>query len=160
MDDLQSNAIIDVESGVTRSDLADYGPIPIVIDIDGMAMKNTNFRTTLWTGRSLQLTLMSLLPREEIGVEMHENLDQFIKIVEGYAVVKMGTSEKILDLQADLTSDDAVIIPAGTYHNIINTGYRPLKLISLYGPPAHPFNTTHVTKRDAMAAEEKASETN
>lgn len=153
MDDLQSNAIDDQDNTIMRSDLTDYGPAPVVIDIAGITMKNKNFRTTLWTGDHLQLALMSLNPGESIGVEKHEDSDQFIKIVEGYAVVQTGITENNLDSHSQLTDANAVMIPAGTWHNITNTGYRPLKLFTIYGPPAHPYNTIHQTKQDSIEDE-------
>lgn len=129
--------------------LKDYGPEPFVVNIEEATKQNNNFRTALWTGRHLQLTLMSLNVGEDIGLEIHPNTDQFIRIEEGQGLVKMGDRRDRLDFQAKVYDDFAFIIPAGKWHNLINTGHKPLKLYSIYAPPAHPHGTVHETKRDA-----------
>lgn len=144
-------------TGKTKNDvsieLKDYGPEPFVIDIEKATIQNNNFRTALWTGKYLQLTLMSINVGEDIGLEIHPDLDQFIRIEEGQGLVKMGDSKENLDFQANVHSDFSFIIPAGKWHNLINTGNTPLKLYSIYAPPQHPHGTVHVTKEDAQAAE-------
>jgi mannose-6-phosphate isomerase-like protein (cupin superfamily) len=122
-------------------------------DIEQETLGNTNFRTTLFTGSEVQLTVMSLQAGEEIGLEMHDGTDQFIRVEEGSAKVTMGRSKESVDETHELSDDWAVIIPAGTWHNVINTGDGPLKLYSLYSPPEHPAGTVHVTKAEADAAE-------
>lgn len=133
--------------------LKDYGPEPFVINIDKATKQNTNYRTTLWTGNHLQLTLMSINPGEDIGLEVHPKLDQFVRIEEGQGIVKMGNTKNSLDFQQQVYDGFAFIIPAGQWHNLINTGYIPLKLYSIYAPPEHPHGTVHETKADAEAAE-------
>lgn len=133
--------------------LRDYGPEPFVTDIEEATKRNRNFRTALWTGNHLQLTLMSIPEGESIGLERHEHVDQFIRIEEGRGLVRMGPSPDRLDFQRAVEEDDVILIPAGIWHNVINTGPRPLKLYSIYAPPNHPRGTVHVTKRDAEAAE-------
>ena len=133
--------------------LTDSGPEPLVINIDRAARKNNNFRTALWTGSHLQLTLMSIRVGEDIGLENHPNLDQFIRIEQGMGLVKMGEDKDNLNLQKKVNGNYALIIPAGTWHNLINIGNVPLKLYSIYAPPQHPKGTVHKTKADAMAAE-------
>lgn len=142
-------------SGHSRSNdmLTDSGPEPFVINIDRAARKNNNFRTALWTGSHLQLTLMSIRVGEDIGLENHPNLDQFIRIEQGMGLVKMGGDKDNLNYQKKVNGDYALIIPAGTWHNLINIGNVPLKLYSIYAPPQHPKGTVHKTKVDAMAAE-------
>jgi mannose-6-phosphate isomerase-like protein (cupin superfamily) len=129
--------------------LKDYGPEPFVIDIEEAAKQNNNFRTALWTGKHLQLTLMSINVGEDIGLEVHPNLDQFIRIEEGQGLVRMGDSKDRLDFQRRVYEGYVFIIPAGKWHNLINTGNRPLKLYSIYAPPQHPAGTVHKTKKDA-----------
>jgi len=136
-----------------RQQLKDYGPDPFVIDIEDAAERNQTFRTALWTGTHLQLVLMSIPVGEEIGLERHGETDQFIRIVEGRALVQMGNAADRLDFQRYVDEDDVILIPAGTWHNISNTGQRPLKLYTLYAPPEHPRGTVHATKQDALAAE-------
>ena len=127
----------------------DFGPYPLVINIEKAALQNKYFRTALWTGDHLQVTLMSIKPGEEIGLEMHPDIDQFIRIEQGHGVVMMGEDKNNLDFKARFFNGYAIIIPAGTWHNIMNTGRMPIKLYSIYAPPKHPFGTVHVTKKDA-----------
>lgn len=129
--------------------LLDYGPEPFAVNLQRATLGNDNFRTTVWTGNNLQLTLMSLVPWGEIGLEMHLNLDQFLYVEEGMCIIRMGTTEEIYDFQATLYKNFAVIVPAGTWHNIYNIDNKPLKLFSLYAPPAHPHGTVHETREDA-----------
>ncbi|NLY89445.1 MAG: cupin domain-containing protein [Firmicutes bacterium] len=127
-------------------ELRDYGPDPFVINIEEATRENTNFRLALWTGKHLQLTLMSLNVGEEIGLEMHPDVDQFIRVEEGRGLVEIGDDRDNLDFQRNLYDDYIVIVPAGKWHNLTNTGNIPLKLYSIYAPPEHPFGTIHVTK--------------
>lgn len=134
--------------------LMDYGPEPFVINIEKVTKQNKAFRTALWTGNHLQLTLMSIRPGEDIGIEVHPNLDQFLRIEEGQGLVRMGYRKDRLDFEEKVYDDFAFIVPAGIWHNLINTGYKPLKLYSIYAPPQHPHGTIHETKKDAESAEE------
>lgn len=129
--------------------LKDYGPNPFVVDIEEAAKQNNYFRIALWTGKYLQVTLMSINVGEDIGLEIHPNHDQFIRIEEGQGLVKLGDRKDRLDFQANVRDDYAFIIPAGKWHNLINTGNEPLKLYSIYAPPAHPCGTVHKTREDA-----------
>lgn len=129
--------------------LKDYGPEPFVVNIEEATKQNDYFRIALWTGCYLQLTLMSIKPGEDIGLEIHPNLDQFLRIEEGQGLVKMGDSKDNLNFQANVYDDYAIVIPAGKWHNLINTGCTPLKLYSIYAPPQHPYGTIHKTKEDA-----------
>ena len=129
--------------------LKDYGPSPFVVNIREAARQNTNFRTTLWTGGHFQITLMTIRVGEDIGLEMHPNVDQFIRVEEGVGIVRMGDSRDRVDFQCKVSDGSAIVIPAGKWHNLINTGYRPLKLYSIYAPPEHPYGTVHVTKQEA-----------
>lgn len=129
--------------------LKDYGPEPFVVNIEEATKQNDYFRLALWTGCYLQLTLMSIKVGEDIGLEMHPNLDQFIRIEEGQGLVQMGDCKDNLTFQANVYDDYAIIIPAGKWHNLINTGCKPLKLYSIYAPPQHPAGTIHETKEDA-----------
>ena len=133
--------------------LKDYGPEPFVVNIQEATKQNNTFRTALWTGSHLQLTLMSIKVGENIGLEVHPSLDQFIRIEEGQGLVKMGDRKDMLDFQENVYDDFAIIIPAGKWHNIINTGKEPLKLYSIYAPSQHPKGTVHETKAIAEAAE-------
>ncbi|OEH85148.1 cupin [Desulfuribacillus stibiiarsenatis] len=132
--------------------IRDYGPHPFVVNIEGATKQNTTFRTALWTGEYLQLTLMSIEVGDDIGLEIHTDHDQFIRIEEGQGLVMMGDSKDRLDFQANVYEDYAIFIPAGKWHNLINTGCTPLKLYSIYAPPEHPHGTVHNTKQDAERA--------
>ncbi|MHC8515945.1 cupin domain-containing protein [Sporosarcina sp. ITBMC105] len=131
----------------------DYGPQPFVLNIDEATKQNNTFRTAIWTGTYLQATLMSLQPGESIGLEIHPDVDQFIRIEQGEGITQMGKQKDRLDFQAAVAEDSAIFIPAGAWHNLTNTGRIPLKLYSIYAPPNHPFGTIHPTKAAAMAAE-------
>lgn len=133
--------------------LKDYGPEPFVVNIRAAVRQNNNFRTALWTGSHLQLTLMSLNAGEDIGLEMHPNVDQFICIEEGQGQVRMGDNKFNTNFQRYVGAGYAVIIPAGKWHNLINTGGRTMKLYSVYAPPQHPHGTVHATKAIAQGAD-------
>lgn len=136
-----------------RFEHRDYGPEPFVVNIEQATLHNPNFRTALWTGKYLQLTLMSIPVGGEIGLEMHSDVDQFLRLEAGYGLVKMGQSPDKLNYQTNVTDGYAIFIPAGTYHNLINVGNKAIKLYSIYAPPEHPAGTIHETKEIADAAE-------
>jgi mannose-6-phosphate isomerase-like protein (cupin superfamily) len=118
-----------------------------VQDIEGLAVKNDEFRRVLYTAKHCQLVLMALKAKEEIGAEVHK-LDQFFRVEEG-------TGEAVLDgVRTDIRAGFAVVVPAGTKHNIINTGSVPLKLYTLYAPPNHRDGVVHHTRADAEADNE------
>lgn len=133
--------------------LTDYGPAPLVINIDHTTKQNDTFRTALWTGKHLQVALMSINVGDEIGLEMHPDVDQFLRIEQGQGIVRMGSRKDNLNYQRNVTDGFAIMVPAGIWHNLINIGKEPLKLYSIYAPPEHPRGTVHRTKADALAAE-------
>lgn len=133
--------------------LRDYGPEPFIINIDEATSQNYNFRVALWTGKHLQLTLMNINAGEDIGLEVHPNVDQFLRIEYGEGVAMMGPTKDNLCYQQSVSADDVILVPAGTWHNVVNTGCYPLKLYSIYAPPQHPHGTIHRTKKDAEEAE-------
>lgn len=125
--------------------LADVGPDPLVVNIVSVVNNNDYFRSALWTGNNLQVTVMNIEEGDDIGAEIHEE-DQFIKIESGRATVFIGRSAEDFYYQRLIDKDFAVIIPAGTWHNIKNTGDVPLKLYSIYAPPHHKKGTVNITK--------------
>ena len=135
--------------------LKDYGAEATVLNIDAYTMFNSNFRTALWTGTLLQVTVMSIPVGGEVGLELHPNTDQFLRIEDGQAKVLMGDAEESLTFIETVGKDFAIIIPAGKWHNIINTGSKPLKLYSIYSPVEHPHGTVHKTFAEAEEAEHK-----
>ena len=122
-------------------------------DIERATLENETFRTVLHTGDRLQLTVMRLAPGEDIGRERHAHTDQFLRIESGTGRVEFGRNEDAVDESHDVEDDWAIVVPAGVWHNVVNTGDGDLKLYSLYAPPEHPDGTVHRTKADAMAAE-------
>lgn len=136
------------------TEIIDNGPAPLVTNIEANTVENTNYRTTLWTGVNLQITLMSIDPGHDIGLEVHDTHDQFLRIEQGQATVSMGpTADQLQTWQA--SSSDAVVVPSGTWHNLESTGDVPLRVYSIYAPPQHPHGTVHVTKEEADIAEVK-----
>jgi mannose-6-phosphate isomerase-like protein (cupin superfamily) len=141
------------EEGVSMSKhikQQDCGANPYAINISNAAVCNNNFRTTIWTGTHLQTTLMCIEPGGDIGLECHSDTDQFIRIECGRGMACMGPKEDVLNFQRPICTGCAVFVPAGTFHNIINTGKGPLKLYSIYAPPHHPRGTVHKTKKQAL----------
>ncbi len=134
--------------------LKDHGKEPYVLDIEDATKTNENFRTAIWTGEHLQLTVMAIQPSDDIGLEVHEDHDQFLRIEKGKGLVEMGDSKDNLDFQQRVSSDDAIFIPAGKYHNLTNTGRKVLKLYSIYAPTEHPKGTVHKTKQEAEEAQD------
>jgi len=119
--------------------------------IEKQTLANNYFRKVLFTGEHAQLVLMCLQPNEEIGNEVHETVDQFFRIEQGEAKFVFNGKEN-----HNVKDGDAVIVPAGTYHNVINTSKtKQLKLYTIYSPPNHPDGTVHKTKADAEKAEAK-----
>ena len=135
-------------------EICDYGPEPFVFNINHATNMNQNFRTTLWTGQHMQLTLMCIPVCGDIGLEVHSNVDQFIRIESGKAKISMGSCRNNLYNQLYVNENYAILIPAGTWHNIINIGTSPLKLYSLYAPKQHPHDTVHHTKEDTENKED------
>lgn len=116
-------------------------------NIEDLTEQNNDFRQVLYTGKYCQLVVMRLTPKEEIGLETHQAVDQFFRIESGTAKFILNGEESIA------TEGMAVIVPAGVAHNVINVGDGALHLYTLYSPPNHPANTIHHTKADAAAAE-------
>jgi mannose-6-phosphate isomerase-like protein (cupin superfamily) len=127
-------------------------------DIEQATLDNETFRTVLFTGDHTQLTVMRLAPGEDIGREAHPHLDQFLRIERGKGRVELGATEEQIDETRDVGDNWAVIVPAGVWHNIVNTGTGELKLYSLYSPAEHPAGTVHRTKAEAEDAEHSQAE--
>ena len=134
---------------IHMSEPTDQGRKPFVTDIENATRENTNFRTTLWTGEHLQLTVMSIPPGGDIGLEVHDENDQFLRVEQGRGRCEMGAEEGRLTFVRDVADDDIILVPAGTWHNVTNTGEIDLKVYALYGPPDHEPGTVHATQTDA-----------
>lgn len=131
---------------IMQTYIKDYGAEPLVINIEEAAKQNENFRTVLWTGQHLQITLMDIKVGESIGLESHPNLDQFIRIEQGIGLVQMGDYKNNFNYERTIKDGYAIVIPAGKWHNLTNIGNIPIKLYSIYAPPQHPRGTIHETK--------------
>ena len=146
----QTTAAEDTAADIT---LKDFGPAPTVLNIERHTLANENFRTAIWTGNKLQVTLMSIPAGGDIGLELHPDIDQFLRVEQGTGQVLMGDSRDRLDFVREVTDDYAVFVPAGKWHNIVNKGDKPLKIYSIYAPAEHPRGTVHKTRQQAMEAE-------
>jgi len=136
------------------AELKDYGPEPFVTNIEEITEENPNFRTVLWTGKYFQITLMSIPVGGDIGLEIHPDTDQFLRIEQGRGRVQMGNSQDDLTLvDTEAEEDFAIVIPAEHWHNVTNIGDVPMKIYSIYAPPHHPHGAIHPTQADAEAAE-------
>ena len=129
------------------------GDKPTLLNIRGLTRVNINFRTEIWTGEHLQLTVMSIPVGGEVGLEIHNENDQFIGVEYGVASVYFGETKQGVRFVGNVNPNYVIIIPAGTWHNIINEGNAPLKLYSVYAPPHHPKGTVHKTKFDSDLAD-------
>lgn len=127
----------------------DHGRKPWAVNIDDLTVGNKNFRTTSWTGEKLQMTVMSIEVGGEIGIEKHDDGDQFVRVEKGSARVMMGKTKEKLTFDRNVSADWAIFIPQGFWHNVVNTGNEPLKVYVLYAPPEHPAGTVHKTAADA-----------
>lgn len=140
---------------MSSAQLTDEGPNPFVIDIEKATLDNETFRTALWTGENLQLTVMHIDVGGDIGLEVHPDRDQFLRVESGRGRVQMGPAEDDLPFDREVSDDWVILVPAGTWHNVTNTGDRPLKVYAIYAPPEHPRGTVHQTREEADEAEEE-----
>jgi len=144
------------EAGKTESAAIkgeDQGKNPWVVDIESITIENSKFRVVRWTGKYLQMTLMSIKQGGEIGLERHNDVDQFLRIEKGKARVFMGQSKDDMSYKKEVGIHWSIFIPAGYWHNITNIGKEDLKLYSIYSPVQHPAGTVHETFKDAEAAD-------
>jgi len=136
----------------------DIGPQPQSFDLEQATVGNDTYRTVAWTGRYLQLTLMSIPVGEDIGLEAHPETDQFLRLDAGRGRVQMGPAEDRLDFEREVEDGWAVMVPAGTWHNITNTGDEPMRLYAVYAPVHHAAGTVQRTAEDAERDEESGAD--
>ncbi len=129
---------------------AEHEPVPYVANVAQKARQNSNYRFEFWTGCHMQMTLMNIPVCSDIGLEIHEDTDQIIRVEQGMAMVQMGICRNKLDFQKEICTGNTIFVPAGTWHNVVNTGRIPLKLSTIYAPPHHPVGTMQHTKEDAQ----------
>lgn len=138
--------------------MQDIGPKPQVFDIETETKTNTNYRTTAWTGKYLQVTLMSIPVGSSIGWEVHPETDQFLRLEAGSGVCKMGPAEDSVTFEEKVEDDWAIMVPAGTWHDVINTGEEELKVYAIYAPTHHAHGRIHETFEDSERDEEEGTD--
>ena len=138
--------------------ITDNGPEPNVFDIETATRDNANYRTVAWTGKYLQVTLMSIPPGESIGLEAHPETDQFLRLDAGQGRVKMGPSKDDLSFQEDVSDGWSVQVPAGTWHDVENTGDEPMRLYAVYAPVHHAPGKVQKTADAAERDEESGAD--
>ena len=121
----------------------------LIASAQKISLTNDNYRKEIWTGQHLQMTVMSIPAGGEIGFEIHSDTDQALYVEYGFAAVYAGETKQAVRLIGTVRPDYVILIPSGTWHNVINVGNTPLKLISFYAPPHHPKGTLHETKLDS-----------
>jgi mannose-6-phosphate isomerase-like protein (cupin superfamily) len=136
----------------------DIGPRPDSFDLETATKENTNYRTVAWTGQYLQVTLMSIPAGESIGLEMHPETDQFLRLDAGTGKAQMGPDKDNLTFEQEVSDGWCVLVPAGTWHNVTNIGEEPMHLYVLYAPVHHSAGNIHRTAADAAADEEAGSD--
>lgn len=134
------------------AEIREHNDAPMVFDAEEFTKQNPNYRTSLWTGKKSQMTLMSIPVGDDVGLERHDDVEQFFIVYAGKGTVKMGDAEDNLTLVREIGPGDGIIIPLSTWHNVINASdSEPLKLLSIYAPVEHPAGTLQPTHDDARA---------
>jgi mannose-6-phosphate isomerase-like protein (cupin superfamily) len=134
-----------------KSGISDIGPKPQSFDVGRASNANTNYRAVGWSGRYLQLTLMSIPVGGDIGLEMHAETDQFLRLEAGTGRVEMGATKDDLSFHADASDGWCALVPAGTWHNITNTGTKPMQVYAIYAPAHHAPGKIQPTAAAAKA---------
>lgn len=138
--------------------ISDIGPKPNAFDIETETLANDNYRSVAWTGKYLQVTLMAIPPGGNIGLETHPETDQFLRVDGGKGVCKMGPAEDNLDFEQEVSDGWAIVVPAGVWHDVVNTGDEPLRLYSVYAPSHHASGIVQATFEDAERDEESGDD--
>lgn len=131
--------------------IADIGPKPQSFDLEHATQDNSNYRAVAWSGRYLQLTLMSIPVAGDIGLEMHAETDQFLRLDAGRGLVEMGPSRDELTFRSEVSDGWCIMVPAGTWHNITNTGDEPMQVYAIYAPAHHAPGKIQATAAEAAA---------
>ncbi|OLT18302.1 cupin [Serinicoccus sp. CUA-874] len=138
--------------------VTDNGPRPNAFDIETETRANDTYRTVAWTGKYLQVTLMSIPPGESIGLEAHPETDQFLRLDSGQGRCVMGPAEDDLSFTQDVSDGWAIQVPAGTWHDVINTGEEPMRLYAVYAPTHHAQGIVQDTAEQAEADEDSGKD--
>lgn len=139
-------------------EITDNGPQPNAFDLETATVDNANYRTAAWTGKYLQVTLMSIPVGESIGLEVHPKTDQFLRLDRGQGRCVMGPAEDDLPFAQDVTDGWSIQVPAGTWHDVINTGDEAMQLYAVYAPTHHAVGKVHATAAEAEADEESGGD--
>lgn len=131
--------------------IQDIGPEPQAFDIESATKENTSYRSVAWSGRYLQVTLMSIPVGDDIGLEVHHETDQFLRLDAGSGRVQMGAAKDRLTFDKDVADGWCVLVPAGTWHNITNIGQTPMQIYTVYAPAHHKPDKVHATAEAAEA---------
>jgi mannose-6-phosphate isomerase-like protein (cupin superfamily) len=139
--------------------IKDVGPEPQSFNLEEQTVENSNYRTVAWSGRYLQLTLMSIPEDGDIGLEMHPETDQFLRLDAGRGRVQMGPARDNLEFDQEVSDGWCILVPAGTWHNVTNIGDEPMQVYAIYAPAHHKPGKVHATAEDAAtdADDEPAS---
>ena len=131
--------------------IQDIGPQPQSFDLESATRENTSYRAVVWSGRHLQVTLMSIPVGSDIGLEMHPGTDQFLRLDAGQGRVQIGPAKDQLTFEKEVSDGWCVLIPAGSWHNVTNIGQEPMQLYAVYAPAHHKPGKIHKTASDALA---------
>lgn len=135
----------------TANRIKDIGPQPQSFDIETATKENTSYRSVAWSGRYLQVTLMSIPVGQDIGLEAHPETDQFLRLDAGSGRVQMGPAKDQLTFDSQVSDGWCVLVPAGTWHNITNTGTAPMQVYTVYAPAHHKPDKVQATAAAAEA---------
>ena len=138
--------------------IKDIGPEPQSFDLERATVENTNYRTVAWSGKYLQLTLMSIPVGADIGLEAHPETDQFLRVDGGRGRVQMGPAKDRLDFDREVEDGWAIFVPAGSWHNVTNIGDEPLQVYAVYAPVHHAAGKLQATSDDAERDEESGQD--
>ena len=138
--------------------LKDIGPEPQSFDLEKATVENPNYRTVAWTGKYLQLTMMSIAPGDVIGLEVHPETDQFLRLDAGKGLVEMGPAKDEVTFSQRVSDGWAIFVPAGTWHNVTNVGDEPMQVYTVYAPVHHAPGKVQETKQDAEADEKAGTD--
>jgi mannose-6-phosphate isomerase-like protein (cupin superfamily) len=138
--------------------IEDIGPRPQSFDLETATVENENYRTVAWSGKYLQLTLMSIPPGDDIGLEAHPATDQFLRLDAGRGRVQMGPAKDQLDFEQEVEDGWAIFVPAGTWHNVTNIGEEPMRLYAVYAPVHHAAGQVQPTAAKAEQDEESGAD--
>ena len=131
--------------------IEDIGPKPQSFDLEKSTRENTQYRSVVWSGRYLQVTLMSIPVGSDIGLEMHPETDQFLRLDAGRGRVQIGAAKDQLTFDEEVSDGWCILVPAGSWHNVTNIGEEPMQVYAIYAPAHHKPGKIHKTASDAAA---------